>query len=145
MSSPPTWHPCVEPWPATARRTGGLAVLIGLGVGLYSRHLGLVPTVTLVALWFTLGGHFVEILFRNHLRRYLRLPGAVDVVARLAWWFAGGTVLYAGALATRAALTGRGPAPWPWWSGGVAFLAIELVVHLLLRARGVPSFYDGRG
>jgi hypothetical protein len=32
-----------------------------------------------------------------------------------------------------------------WWVGGVAFIGIELVVHLALQVRGRPSFYNGRG
>ncbi len=28
---------------------------------------------------------------------------------------------------------------------GMAFIGIELVVHLVLQWRGRPSFYDGRG
>jgi hypothetical protein len=34
---------------------------------------------------------------------------------------------------------------WPaWWFGGIAFIVVELVVHLVMRLRGLPSFYDGR-
>lgn len=69
----------------------------------------------------------------------------VQAVARIVYWFAGGSVLYAGALATRAILTGHGAVPWPWWTGGVAFVGLELLIHLLLNARGKPSLYDGRG
>jgi len=29
--------------------------------------------------------------------------------------------------------------------GGLAFIGIELVTHLVLQLRGRPSFYDGRG
>jgi hypothetical protein len=122
-----------------------LALAIGVGVGLYQRQLAMVPMVTLFALWFTLGGHFLEVLARNHLRQRISGPPAVQALARVAFWFAGGCVLYAGAVATRAITTGRGAGPWPWWMAGVAFVGVELLVHLLLRLRGRPSFYDGRG
>lgn len=59
--------PFSEPWRTTVLRTGSIALGIGLGVGLYQRHLAVVPVVTLLALWFTLGGHYVELLFRNRL------------------------------------------------------------------------------
>lgn len=133
-----------ESWRATALRTGGLALAIGAGIGLYHRQLALVPPATLLALWFTLGGHFVEVLFRNRIGPLLR---AVELraTARLVYWFAAGSALYAGALGTRTLLSGRGALPWPWWTGGAAFVGLELVIHLLMRARGQPCFYDGRG
>jgi hypothetical protein len=37
-------------------------------------------------------------------------------------------------------------AHWPrWWLGGLVFIGIELVAHLVLRLRGRPNFYNGRG
>lgn len=139
------WEPFVEPWRATALRTGAIALAIGVGVGLYKRQLAAVPLATLLALWFTLGGHFVEVLFRNQLRHRSGGQASVQAAARLVSWFIGGSALFAGALTTRAILTGQGAVPWPWWTGGVAFVVLELLVHLLLHARGQPSFYDGRG
>ena len=138
------WQPFAEPWRVTALRTGSIAVAVGVGVGLYQRRLAAVPMVALFALWFSLGGNALEVLFRNEFGR--RIGGQpMQTVARLAYWFAGGTVLYTGAGATLAVLTGRGPGPWPWWAGGVGFVGLELLVHQLLRARGQASFYDGLG
>ena len=136
--------PFSEPWRTTALRTGSIALGVGLGVGLYQRHLAVVPLVTLLALWFTLGGHYVELLFRNLLGPLLTSPGPRDLV-RLVYWFVGGSVLYALALVTRGIFTGQRAVSWPWWTGGVLFLAVELLIHLLMRVRQQPSFYDGRG
>ncbi|MGH7787031.1 MAG: hypothetical protein ACRERC_09215 [Candidatus Binatia bacterium] len=131
-------------WRATALRTGAIALAVGAGVGLYRRRLDALIPAALLALWFALGGHFVEVLFRNQLRH--RLGGQpVRIVARLAYWFAGGTVLYAGARATRAILTGQHAGPWPWWIAGVGFVVLELLIHWLLHLRGNPNLYDGRG
>jgi hypothetical protein len=138
-------EPFSEPWRATALRTGSLALAIGIAVGLYERRLAAVPLTTLLALWFTLGGHVAEVWFRNHLRQRIAGQVPVQAVARLLYWFGVGSVLYAGALATRAILTGRGIASWPWWTGGVLFVGLELLAHLLLLTRRQPSFYDGRG
>lgn len=136
--------PFSEPWRTTALRTGSIALGVGLGVGLYQRHLAVVPLVTLLALWFTLGGHYVELLFRNRLGPLLPSPGS-RALARLGYWFLGGSVLYVLALATRAIFTGQRAVSWPWWTGGVLFVAGELLIHLLMRVRQQPSFYDGRG
>jgi hypothetical protein len=145
MTTPPSWEPFVESWRTTARRTGLLALAVGVGVGFYQRQLAVVPSATLLALWFTLGGHFLEVLLRNQLRQRINGQAAIQALARVACWFAGGAVLYEGALWTWAILTGRSAALWPWWKAGIAFVGIELVVHLVLRLRGQPSFYDGRG
>jgi hypothetical protein len=104
-----------------------------------------VPSVTLFALWFTLGGHFLELLFRNRLRHYISGQLAAQVLARVAYWFAGGAMLFECALATRTLLAPRMPVPFSWWLAGIGFVGVELVIHLGLRARGQPSVYDGRG
>jgi hypothetical protein len=56
-----------------------------------------------------------------------------------------GIVQALGIIVTTRALTGLRPSQPPaWWLGGVAFIAMELVVHLVLYARRLPSFYDRR-
>jgi hypothetical protein len=58
------------------------------------------------------------------------------------WWIG----LAVGMGLTAMALAGFRPAHWPvWWLGGLAFIGIELVAHLVLQLRGRPSFYNGRG
>ncbi len=100
------------------------------------------PIAMVLALWPSLGGHYVEIFYLNWIR--LRLPAerGVQSIARLGVWFLGGVVLAAG-MAQTAAVLGvqlrRSPA---WWTGGLVFVAIELVVHLALQLRGRPSFYS---
>lgn len=148
MSDPTTTQararPFTESWRATVLRTGGIALAIGAVPALVQRRLDVLPRVALFALWFTLGGHLVEMLFLNHVAR-LVAGRAAWVVARLACWLVGGSLLYAGALATRALLPGRTPPAGPLWLGGVGLIAIELAVHGLLRASGRASFFDGPG
>ena len=138
-------QPFHEPWRTTLRRTGGIALAIGVGVGLSTGRAVTIPVVTLFALWFSLGGHFVDLVIRNKLRNRITGAPAVQRVARLALWFIGGSLLYACALATRAITAGRHFHSWPWWIGGVGFVLLEMGVHFLMRMRGIPSFYDGRG
>ncbi|HKE89070.1 MAG TPA: hypothetical protein VKB45_01960 [Gemmatimonadales bacterium] len=134
-----------EPGRATALRTGSIALAIGIGVTLARRQLSLLPVVTLMALWFTLGGHYVELLFRNRLAPVVDGSPQRLALVRLPYWFVGGSLLYAAALATRDILVGRGHMSSPWWMGGALFVVAELLIHLVMRARGQPSFYDGRG
>jgi hypothetical protein len=137
-------EPFREPWHTTAVRTISLAVLVGLAVGLILRRPAIAPLVALLALWFTLGGHFIELLFRNRLGPPLR-GRATYQVARLVFWFLGGGLLYAGVWMTDRILTGHVPPRFPWWSAGVGFVVVELLIHFRLHSLGNASFYDGRG
>jgi hypothetical protein len=61
-------------------------------------------------------------------------------------WFIGGVGLAFGMRITAMALTRRTFERWhPWWVGGLAFIGIELALHLALQLSGRPSFYNGRG
>lgn len=105
---------------------------------------------TLLVLWLSFGGHWVELWFLNWLRPRLSGARAVQVGARALVWFVGGTVLAIGMGLTAMAPGGFRPARWSawgpaWWLGGLAFIGIELVIHLVLQLRGRPSFYNGRG
>ena len=107
------------------------------------------PIATLLVLWPSFGGHWVDLWFLNWLRPRLPPARAVQLGARVAVWFVGGTGLALGMGLTAMLLAGFQPARRPaWWLGGLgglAFIGIELVAHLVLQLRGRPSFYDGRG
>jgi hypothetical protein len=143
-----TWQPCREPLRVTLVRTGTIALVIGavlawrLGGGL-ARW----PIAILLVFWLSFGGHWVELGFLNGLRPRLPVMRAVQVGVRVGVWFIGGIGLALGMRLTAMALTGFGPARhWPaLWFGGLAFIGIELVVHLVLQLRGRPNFFNGRG
>jgi hypothetical protein len=100
---------------------------------------------TLNALWFSLGGHYVEVLFLNQLRARLPSAGLVQRAARILLWFVGGSFLFVAMALSARLLVVRAPPLTAWWSGGLALIGIELLVHAILAMRGLPSFYDGRG
>lgn len=138
------WQPYREPFLKTVLRTSTIAV----GAVLAQLWGGLTrwPTATILALWPSYGGHWLELWFLTWLRP--RLPGAcaLQTAARVAVWFVGGAGLAIGMGLTAVALAVARIDRWPaWWLGGLAFIAIELVVHLVLQFGGRPSFYNGRG
>jgi hypothetical protein len=140
------WRPYREPLRVTLARTGTIAAVVGLAVAV-RRGGGLRWWIvaTILALWPSFGGHWVEVFFLNWLRPRLSAGRWVQTPARIGVWFVGGIVLWVGVRATAAAMNLH-PPPWPTlWSGGVVFIAIELVAHLVLHLRGVPNVYDGRG
>jgi hypothetical protein len=141
------WKPHREPLHITLARTVAIALVLG---GLLVRWLGgglaRWPLASLMMLWLSFGGHWVELWFLNWLRPRLFSARGAQVGARVVVWFIGGCGLAVGMDLTARALTGSWPARWPaWWVGGLVFIGVELVVHLVLQLRGKPSFYNGRG
>ena len=143
---PPQWQPYREPLRTTLLRTGVLAIVVGAVVaGLWGGPARW-PTATLLALWPTFGGHWLELWFLNWLRPRISGARGWQVAARIGVWFAGGACLSMGMRWTAIALAGLQPRRWPaWWLGGLAFIGLELAAHLALQWRGRPSFYSGRG
>jgi len=136
--------PYQEPLLITLVRTGLIALAIGLGIT--GRNLAQLPAATSLALWPSLGGHYVEIGFLNVLRPRLPSTRFGQIAGRIATWFIGGMILALGMKLTATALPGLRPLHWlRWWMAGLAFIGIELVVHLVLQLSGRPSFYNGRG
>jgi hypothetical protein len=144
MTSP--LQPFQEPVRHTLVRTGAIALAGGAVVARSWGGLGRWPLATLLVLWVTFGGHWLEVWFLNWLRPRLSVARTVQVAARLGVWFVGGALLGAGMAFTARSWAGVLAVRWPaWWLGGLAFIGLELVVHLLSQLRGRPNFYDGRG
>ena len=143
----PHWQPYREPLRATLLRTVAIAAALGLVLAFsFRRGLGDWPAATLLALWPALGGHFVEILFLNHLRPHLPPTRSIQTIARLATWFVAGILLALAMHATALIVFPHHPPRRPpWWLAGLAFIAIELIAHLALHLRRRDGFYNGRG
>jgi hypothetical protein len=135
-----------EPMRVTLARTVGIAVIVG-GVLAWRRgDLARWPIASALVLWPALGGHFVERWYLAVLRPRLPESAGARAAARLGTWFVGGIVLALGMALTAIVLGGSRHVPWGWWwLAGLAFVAIEIVAHVLLRLRGRPSLFDGRG
>jgi len=133
-----------EPFRATLTRSTIFAAAVGAGLLVtLPRHGGLasdfVDAFTL-AFCFAFLGHYVEVVA-------LALPDietGIGRLVRVAVWFAGGLWCY---VVARLLWVKYGrdlnELPSLVW-GGVIFIAVELVVHAVLHARGRPSFFSGR-
>ena len=139
------WQPYREPLRATLTRTIGIAIVAGAATSVAFGRPARWPMMTLLMLWPSFGGHWVEIWFLNWLRPRLSTTRGVQIAVRIAVWFVGGIGLAFGVWLTAFALTGLWRVPLAWWVAGFAFIGIELVAQLVLQMRGRPSFYNGRG
>jgi hypothetical protein len=140
-------QPYHEPLRATLTRTIAVALVAGAILARSRGGLAQWPVATIVMLWPTLGGHYVELWFLNGLRPRLPATRSIQTAARVGVWFVGGIVLATGMWLTARTLTGAQPAlrPGLWWIAGVAFIAVELVPHTVFQLRGRPSAFNGRG
>jgi hypothetical protein len=130
----------------TLLRTIFIALVAGAAVAHWSGGRLSWPLAALLVLWFSFGGHWVELWYLRWLRPRLSAAHAVRIATRIGTWFVGGTVLALGMVLTARALSGNSSARWPaWWMGGAAFIGLELLVHLALQVRGRPSVFNGRG
>src|SRR5437867_899741 len=88
------WLRFYEPVNRTLARNLAIAVVVGTALAFWKREARLFVPFSVVALWFSLGGHYVEVVFLNGLQSRIPSPRLIQVCARLATWFAGGAVLY---------------------------------------------------
>jgi hypothetical protein len=138
-----TWQSYEEPLYATLVRTGLIGLAVGLVTARVQHHPASWPQWTAFALWFSFGGHWVEIFFLNWLRPRLASAWWAQITGRLLTWMIGGTLLMIGARITVLSLSAQSPHLPPWWLGGPAFVGLELFVHALPPLRGRATFYDG--
>jgi uncharacterized membrane protein len=141
-----TWHPFREPLRMTLARTITIAVVVGALVAPSAGGLRSWPVISLLALWPSFGGHWVELAFLKYLRPRLPATRPIQRGARLLCWFAGGMILGLGVRVTAMLL--RIPHRIAWLTlamAGFAFIVIELIAHTALHLRGRPSFYNGLG
>jgi len=144
MTTP--FQPFREPLSATLTRNLIIALVAGAIITVV-RGGGIAqwPVIAILMLWPTFGGHGVELFYLNWLRQRLPASRAVHVTARLALWFAAGSVMIFGMSLTAKAIISPPPTLWPaWWIGGLGFIGIELIAQAGLQLRGQPSFYNGR-
>jgi hypothetical protein len=139
------WQPYREPLRNTITRTCLIAIVLGAVLARFSGGRISWPIATLMMLWPSFGGHWIEVWFLNWLRPRLSIVRGVQVAARVGVWFVGGIALAMG-MGLTAMAAGFRPVHRPaWWLAGVVFIGIELVAHLVLQLRRRPSFYNGRG
>src|SRR2546430_2687515 len=80
MQSSSSWPRFAEPFRRALARNVALAAVAGGVLALQRHNLGLLLPLAALALWFSLGGHSIELAFLNGLRARIppgRLPQAI--------------------------------------------------------------------
>ena len=135
-----------EPLRQTLFRTVTIALVAGAVVAMLSRTWSMWPVATLVMFWPSFGGHWIEVWFLNWLRPRISPAPGMQIATRILVWFSGGALLFLAMRMTASALVQwRSPHWLSWWLGGIAFVGVELSIHLIMHLRVRPSFYDGLG
>ena len=134
-----------EPFRRTLARNVTIAAVVGAVFAFRRGDIALLLPVTVLAMWFSLGGHYVELAFLNGVRARFPQHRLTQILLRLGAWACGGALLYACMAATARVLLIHAPPLQPWWFGSVLFIGIELAAHAALAVRGLPNFYNGRG
>jgi len=136
ITSRPPFH---EPLRATLLRTVAIALVVGVVVGRYALWL----PWTAFALWFSFGGHWVEVFFLNWLRPRLPAERWAQIGGRVLIWIVGGTLLMIGARITAPSVGIPARQVPPWALGGPILVGVELFVHALSQVRAQPNFFNG--
>ena len=140
-----SWPRSEEPFRRALARNVALAAVVGAVLALQRHDLKLLLPLVALALWFSLGGHYIELAFLNGLRARIPQGRVTQAVARMLVWFGGGVLLYLSMAATARALTIEAPPLRLWWYGGSLLIGVEFAVHAVMAIRGLPNFYNGRG
>jgi hypothetical protein len=131
-----------EPLRVTLLRNGLIGLVVGLVVARVQRQPASWAAWTAFALWFSFGGHWVELFFLNWVRPRLNSARGAQIAGRMVIWLVGGTVLMVGARITVLFFSPSMRLP-PSWLGGPVLVCVELLAHALLQLRGRPNFYNG--
>src|SRR5256885_14905382 len=83
MQSSSSWPRFAEPFRRALARNVALAAVAGAVLALQRHNLGLLLPLAALALWFSLGGHYIELAFLNGLRARIPAGRLPQVIARL--------------------------------------------------------------
>jgi hypothetical protein len=138
-----------EPVTHTLLRNVVIAMVAGGALAARFGGLAAWPVLTGAALWFSLGGHVVELLFLDTVRPRYPMPHVVAALVRVAMWFTGGSILGVAAAGTLTLIshterTGHVAAMLSV-NGGLVLIGVELLAHAGLAVRQKPNVFYGHG
>lgn len=103
----------------------------------------LLGVIWLMVYCIVYGGHWLEVLFINQIKFMLPPNKAVIYFSRIVYWFLNGIPLFMLANWVGNAFTNHDLNLGRWWTFGLAYIAIELFMHLIMQLRYRKSYYNG--
>lgn len=89
------------------------------------------------------GGHWLELLFINHIKFVLPKNMLFLYFVRICYWFLSAVLLFAVATLANNLLSQRAGYLGGWWIFGLIYIGIQLVMYAIMHIRFKKSFYNG--
>lgn len=145
MNQQVQFTPFREPMRSTVLRTFSIALAPALVTCLVTHKTSAFAPLFFGVLWFSLGGHFAELLWLEVIRYRLPRSSFIQKIGRISFWFVSGMILGVPMSLTMHRLDPRINPP-NLLIIGFAYVLIELAVHyVLLHRSGKASFYNSAG
>ncbi len=133
-----------EPLRVTLSRTLTIAVVVGVVASFATHNIRMGFAIGLGALWPSVGGHWIELLWLNLIRKRLKPKVPILVALRLIYWWAWGFVIIFPAFYTIHVIApSLPPMPSPLL-GGFGFLFVEMLLHGIFAMNHRPNAFDAR-
>ena len=100
-------------------------------------------TIWSVAFCIVFGGHWLELLFINHIKFSLPKNMLLLYFIRICYWFVCSIPLFVLAVLVNNLFSHRAANFDHWWAFGFIYIGIQLLMYAIMHARLKKSFYNG--
>ena len=99
--------------------------------------------IWLVAFCIVFGGHWLELVFINHIKFSLPKNILLLYFIRIGYWFLCSIPLFFMADLAASSFTNKTVHLGQWWAFGFFYIGIQLLMHAIMHIRFKKSFYNG--
>jgi hypothetical protein len=96
-----------------------------------------------IAFCIVFGGHWLELLFINHIKFALPKNILFLYFVRICYWFLCSIPLFVLATLVNNLLSHRTGQLGAWWAFGFLYIGIQLLMYAIMQTRLKKSFYNG--
>lgn len=139
-----------EPFIQTVRRTIITTTIIAIilfWAGIFpAGEINKLPVFCIIwsaAFCIVFGGHWLELLFINHIKFILPKKILYLYIIRIVFWFLCSIPLFAVANLVSNLLSHKTAHLAHWWAFGLLYICIQLLMYSIMHMRFKKSFYNG--
>lgn len=103
----------------------------------------LLGTIFTAVFCIVFGGHWLEVFFINQIKFVLPKNIFILYFIRIFYWFLSAIPLFALASLVDNLLSNKTRHLGNWWTFGLIYIGIQLVMHAIMHVRLKKSFYNG--